>query len=53
MGEVTKKESQTMIALMDNTIRGIIKLANEKGIKREDVVAFFRDKDQFVLVYFG
>lgn len=44
--------SQTMTALTDNTIRGIIKSANEVGVRREDIVSLLKENGQFVLVYF-
>lgn len=43
---------QVMTALTDTTIRGIIRLANEEGIKREDIISLLKENDQFVLVYF-
>lgn len=44
--------SQVMTALISNTIRGIIKTANEKGIKKEDIVSLLRENGQFILIYF-
>lgn len=43
---------QVMTALTDTTIRGIVRSANEGGIKREDVVSLLKENGQFVLVYF-
>lgn len=43
---------QIMTALTDTTIRGIVRAANEEGIKREDIVSLVRESNQFVLVYF-
>lgn len=43
---------QTMMAITDNTIRGIIRTANEEGIKREDIVSLLKENGQFVLIYF-
>lgn len=43
---------QVMTALTDTTIRGIIRLANEKGIKREDIISLLKENGQFVLIYF-
>lgn len=43
---------QVMTALTDTTIRGIVKAANEEGIKREDIVSLLKENGQFVLVYF-
>lgn len=43
---------QVMTALTDTTIRGIVRSANEEGIKREDIVSLLKENGQFVLVYF-
>lgn len=43
---------QIMTAITNDTIRGIVKAANEEGIKREDIVSLLRENNQFVLVYF-
>ena len=43
---------QVMTAMTNDTIRGIIKAANEEGIKREDIVSLLKENGQFVLVYF-
>ena len=43
---------KVMIALTDTTIRGIVRLANEEGIKREDIVSLLKENGQFVLIYF-
>ena len=43
---------QIMTALTDTTLRGIVRSANEKGIKREDIVSLLKENGQFVLIYF-
>ena len=43
---------QIMTALTDTTLRGIVRLANEEGIKREDIVSLLKENGQFVLIYF-
>ena len=53
----TKKDndlinSQLMTALTDTTIRGIVRSANEEGIKRENIVSLLKENGQFVLIYF-
>lgn len=54
----TKKVSETevvhqvMAAIATNTIREIVKTANEQGIKREDIVSLLKENSQFVLVYY-
>lgn len=44
--------NQVMTALTDTTIRGIVRSANEEGIKREDIVSLLKENGQFVLIYF-
>ena len=54
----TKKVSETgvvhqiMTAMAANTIREIARIANERGIKREDIVSLMKENSQFVLVYY-
>ena len=54
----TKKVSETsvvlqiMTAMAANTIREIVRTANEEGIKREDIVSLLKENSQFVLVYY-
>ena len=43
---------QIMAALTDTTIRGIVRSANKKGIKRENIVSLLKENGQFVLIYF-
>ena len=43
---------QVMNVLTDTTIRGIVRSANEEGIKREDIVSLLKENGQFVLIYF-
>ena len=43
---------QVMTALTDTTIRGIVRLAHEEGIKRENIVSLLKENGQFVLIYF-
>ena len=43
---------QVMAALTDTTIRGIVRSANEEGIKRGDIVSLLKENGQFVLIYF-
>ena len=46
------KVHKVMTALTDTTIRGIVRLANEEEIKREDIVSLLKENGQFVLIYF-
>ena len=54
----TKKVSDTevvhqiMTVMVANTIREIVRTANEEGIKREDIVSLLKENGQFVLVYY-
>ena len=43
---------QIMTAIAANTIREIARTANERGIKREDIVSLLKENSQFVLVYY-
>lgn len=43
---------QVMTVLTDTTIRGIVRSANEEGIKRGDIVSLLKENGQFVLIYF-
>lgn len=53
-GQVSKTEAvhQVMAALAANTIREIVRTANEEEIKREDIVSLLKENGQFVLVYY-
>lgn len=46
------QESTKMEAICAGTIRGIIKLVNEKGIKKENIVSILRENSQVVLIYY-
>ena len=54
----TKKVSETgvvhqiMTVMAANTIREIVRTANEEEIKREDIVSLLKENSQFVLVYY-
>lgn len=43
---------QIMTAMVANTIREIVRTANEEEIKREDIVSLLKENGQFVLVYY-
>lgn len=43
---------QIMTAMAADTIREIARTANERGIKREDIVSLLKENGQFVLVYY-
>lgn len=44
--------NQIMTVLTGVTIRGIVRAANEEGIKKEDIVSLLKENGQFVLIYF-
>ena len=54
----TKKVSDTevvhqiMTVMVANTIREIVRTANEEGIKKEDIVSLLNENGQFVLIYY-
>ena len=48
----SSKDNQIMTVLTGVTIRGIVKVANEEGIKKEDIVSLLKENGQFVLIYF-
>lgn len=43
---------QVITAMAANTIREIVRTANEEEIKREDIVSLLKENGQFVLVYY-
>lgn len=52
LGNMEEIEKARMTALTDTTIRGIVRSANEEGIKRGDIVSLLKENGQFVLIYF-
>lgn len=42
-----------MKVLYASTIRNIVDEANDLNIKKQDIVAFHKEKDQFFLIYYG
>ena len=48
----SKEIHQIMTAMAADTIREIVRTANEEGIKREDIVSLLKENEQFVLVYY-
>lgn len=49
---VTEEVNQVMTAFTAYTIREIVQISNEEGIKKEDIVSLLKDNGQFILVYF-
>lgn len=52
--QVSKTETthQIMTALVSNTLREMVRAANEEGVKRDDIVSLLKENSQFVLVYY-
>lgn len=46
-------ENSRMEAITGFSIRDIVKLSNELGIKRDDIVTLTRDSNQYILVYYA
>lgn len=46
------KPTPLMTVIINSTIRGIVKAANEAGIKREDIVSLLKENGQFILIYY-
>ena len=55
MGEVKTKKSKSkiMTAITSSTIRGIIRKANEKNIKKEDIVSLVKEYTQYILIFYS
>lgn len=53
MGESTTKNGKVITAITSPTIRGIVNIANELSIKREDIVALTKEGNEHILVYYG
>lgn len=43
---------QIMTAVAANTIREIVRIANEEEIKRDNIVTLLKENGQFVLIYY-
>lgn len=52
--EKAKAETHScfMTAMAANTIREIVRAANEEEVKRENIVSLLKENGQFVLVYY-
>lgn len=44
---------KTMKVIWGMNVRHIINLANEKNIKKEDIVSLLKEGGQYILVYYG
>jgi hypothetical protein len=47
-----KSVHKVMDVVTSSTIREIVKISNEKGIKKEDIVSLLRESNQFILVFY-
>ena len=41
-----------MTSIVSDIIRGIIRIVNEEGIRKENIVSLLKENGQFILVYF-
>ena len=48
-----EETSKIMTAIAATTIRELVIMSNNYGIKREDVVTIIKDNGQFVLIYYS
>ena len=48
----TNMVHQIMTAITANTIREIVRVANEERIKRDDIISLLKENGQFVLLYY-
>ena len=42
-----------MTAITSSTVRGIIRKANEKNIKKEDIVSLVKEYTQYILIFYS
>ena len=47
-----KETTPFMTAIAANTIREIVRMANEYQIKRESIVSLLKENGQFVLIFY-
>lgn len=47
------EKEERMTALYGNNIREIVYKANDRGIKKEDVISLMKEDGQFILVYYS
>lgn len=47
-----EEEYKFMKALTSQTIRELVKAANEIGIRRDDIVSLVKEGGQFILIYY-
>lgn len=52
MGESTTKNGKVMTAITSPTIRGIVAIARELSIQREDIVTLTKESNEYILIYY-
>lgn len=52
MGEELNN-NKSITAITSITIRGIVNLARELDIKKEDIVTLVKEGNEFILIYYG
>jgi len=46
------EKARTLTALISTTLSGLVRLANEKGIQKEDIVTVISGQEQYTLLYY-
>ena len=46
------KENKNMVAIYDFNLRNLIKIVNELGIQKDDIVSLVKDHESYVLIYY-
>lgn len=52
MGESTVKNGKVLTAITSPTIRGIVNIANELAIQKEDIVLITKESNEYILLYY-
>lgn len=53
MGESTVKDGKVMTAISSPTIRGIVNIAKELSIQKEDIVTLTKESNEYILIYYA
>ena len=46
------KKNKNMVAIYDFNLRNLIKIVNELGIQKNDIVSLVKDHESYVLIYY-
>ena len=46
------KKNKNMVAIYDFNLRNLIKIVNELGIQKDDIVYLVKDHESYVLIYY-